>query len=244
MRWIDVGLRYAAIGIWFLVFTVIGNGVSIFRWGDRNLTHFLAPLLAKGLLRITRIRVRVEGLELLESRFPCIYVGNHQSFMDMAVFGLHFPVRTVGIAKRAIGWIPLFGWIVVAGGNILINRKRHSQAIASLDLALDHLRHRKASIWLFPEGTRNWRSEGLLPFKKGAFRLAVDAQVPIVAVVCSPLAPLFSWRNFRIRPGILNVRILPPVETRGLGHEDVPALLERVRKNMFEALHGLRTEAA
>lgn len=90
---------------------------------------------------------------------------------------------------------------------------------------------------MFPEGTRSYSSTPvLLPFKKGAFHLAVDAQVPIVPVVAANYADILSVRERRFRSGTVRVKILPPVKTEGLKPEDVEALVERVRVDMGRVL--------
>ncbi|KAL4706827.1 hypothetical protein ACJJTC_010061 [Scirpophaga incertulas] len=90
-------------------------------------------------------------------------------------------------------------------------------------------------IWLFPEGTRNKDFTKLLPFKKGAFNIAVAAQVPIIPVVFSPY--YFINRNkYIFNKGHVIIQCLEPVPTQGLTMEDVPDLIERVR-NIMDAVY-------
>lgn len=94
----------------------------------------------------------------------------------------------------------------------------------------------------FPEGTRNHSGDPLLPFKKGAFYMAIAAKVPIVPIVCAPLHRVFSWKERRLG-GDLHIRILPPIQTAHLSGDksagDVEKLLQETREKMLEAFRGL-----
>lgn len=87
------------------------------------------------------------------------------------------PPNTVSVGKKSLKWIPLFGLFFGISGNIYIDRSDRKQAINSFNEAIPRIKSNKLNIWLFPEGTRG-DSKALLPFKKGAFHLAIDAQVP------------------------------------------------------------------
>jgi 1-acyl-sn-glycerol-3-phosphate acyltransferase len=233
--------RLVLLILWLLLLSALGLLWAPFRWGTLNFNRDFARVFARVALRLCRIRLEVEGLEHLEAHQPCIYVGNHQSGLDMATFGRIFPRRTVVIGKKELLWIPLFGLTFAAGGNLLIDRKRRVRAIAGLAQVVEAIRARGASVFIFPEGTRNRSSEPLLPFKKGAFYMAIHAGVPIVPIVSQPLGPLVSWKERRIRGGRLRLRVLPPISTRGLSEADVDRLVTRTREAMSEALRGLST---
>ncbi|KAJ7426678.1 1-acyl-sn-glycerol-3-phosphate acyltransferase alpha-like protein [Willisornis vidua] len=84
-------------------------------------------------------------------------------------------------------------------------------------------------------GTRN-PNKSMLPFKRGAFHLAVQAQVPIFPIVISPYRDFFSSKEKRFTSGTCTIRVLPKVETQGLSPQDVPRLTESVRQAMADAL--------
>jgi len=96
----------------------------------------------------------------------------------------------------------------------------------------------KIAVWFMPEGHRN-RGVQLLPFKSGAFRLAVAAQIPIVPIVAEPLDVIADTERKLARPGRLRVRVLEPEPTKGLGPSDIGALTARVRERMQKALDEL-----
>jgi 1-acyl-sn-glycerol-3-phosphate acyltransferase len=188
---------------------------------------------------ICGLEVVVEGREHFTAHQPCVFVGNHQSGYDMVVFGHVFPGGTVVVGKKQLLWIPFFGLFFKAAGNILLNREKRVSALAGLSAAVKEIRARKLSVLIFPEGTRNTGEADLLPFKKGAFYMAIQAGVPVVPFVGSRLAPMVNWSERRMLPGRVWVRALPPVPTQGLSEKGVEELAQRVRAMMIEAMRTL-----
>jgi 1-acyl-sn-glycerol-3-phosphate acyltransferase len=156
-------------------------------------------------------------------------------------FGSIFPRRTVSAGKREIGRIPIFGWFYRLSGNLIIDRSDARQARDSLQAAAEAMRTEKIAVWFMPEGHRNTGAE-LLPFKSGAFRLAIAAQAPILPMVAEPLAVVADTKRHRARPGRLRVRVLEPVSTAGLSVKDIPELLASVRSRMQRTLEEFRAE--
>jgi 1-acyl-sn-glycerol-3-phosphate acyltransferase len=106
------------------------------------------------------------------------------------------------------------------------------------------MKRKNLSAWIFPEGTRHPTGEGLLQFKKGAFYMAIQSGTPIVPIVCSQLARLVNFKSRYARSGNLVVRVLPPIETKGLGRDEVEQLLERTRNQMLTTLADVNIKAA
>jgi 1-acyl-sn-glycerol-3-phosphate acyltransferase len=97
------------------------------------------------------------------------------------------------------------------------------------------------SVMIFPEGTRSSTMD-LLPFKDGAFRLAIDAGVPILPLALHGTGTALRKHDWRIGRSTAVVEVLSPVETAGLSPADVPALKQRVRKLIVEARDRLASE--
>ena len=83
----------------------------------------------------------------------------------------------------------------------------------------------------------------MLPFKKGAFHLAIKAQVPIVPIVVANYSNVLSVKRRIFRAGSVPVRVLKPVETKGLGPDDVDALTSKIRDEMLTILSDLTQTA-
>jgi 1-acyl-sn-glycerol-3-phosphate acyltransferase len=188
-------------------------------------------------------RVTVEDRGHVADSAPAVLMVSHKSNLDIVVYGGLYPRRAVVIGKKEVAKIPVFGWFFRATGNILIDRKDLQSAIASMAAAAARVREERISVWVFPEGHRNG-SPTLLPFKKGAFHLALAAKVPIVPIVCSPLGHLLDAHRLLVFPGRIRIRVLPAIPTEGFGEAGLEALMETVRSRMQEAQDQLAAEAA
>ena len=139
-----------------------------------------------------------------------VFIGNHQNTYDLVTISHGAIPGVVTVGKKSLKWIPIFGLIYWLSGNIMIDRKNSGKARDTLSLTGDKMRERNLSIWMFPEGTRS-RGKGLLPFKTGAFRLALAENKAIVPVVCSDLnngkIKFNRWNN-----GVVIVESLDPIE--------------------------------
>lgn len=196
-------------------------------------------LIGWGVQKILGVKVVCENLESLELHQPCVYVGNHQSALDVVSYGAIFPRYASAVAKSDVGSVPLLGWWYKAIGGSLINRNDRELAIRQIKALAEKMKNGKFCAAMMPEGTRNREGRGLLPFKKGPFHLAILAQVPIVAVVSSPLAQIANFKYRVLRPGTIYMRVLPPVFTKGMSEADVDSLMTDVREKMLAALHDL-----
>ena len=236
-------LGCAVGGTWFLLCSFIGTLWLLAAPGNRQTLYWYGRVFCRGLVAMMGWRIEPDHPERLRALRPCVFVGNHQSFLDVVTFGSIFPPRTVSAGKREIGRIPIFGWFYRLSGNLIIDRDHARSALASLEAAARAMREEKIAVWFMPEGHRN-HAATLLPFKSGAFRLAVAAQAPIVPVVAEPLEAIADTNEKRARPGRLRVRVLESVPTEGLTSADVPALAARVRERMQVAIDELRANSA
>jgi 1-acyl-sn-glycerol-3-phosphate acyltransferase len=235
----DFYLRYGACLAWLLIMSVLGILlVPVLCWG-RRLNSTVAHFGGWGLQRILRIRVRLDSSASLESLQPCVYVANHQDNLDVMVFGSIFPDNAIVVGKKEIGWIPFFNLFYVAGGNILLDRKHRTRAIAGIVEAGRKVKQLGRSVMIFPEGTRNRTGAGLLPFKKGAFHMAIGGELPIVPLVASPLSRHIDYAARRIIPGEIVVRRLETIPTSGLSQDDLPRIMEQTRSAMLAEFERL-----
>jgi len=142
------------------------------------------------------------------------------------------------MAKTELKWAPVLGQWMLLSGAVFVDRGDSKKAMNSLEKAGTDIRDSSLSIWIFPEGTRtSSESPNMLPFKKGAFRLAVNAGAPVVPVVCENY-----WRLYRkgvFDSGKLIVKVLPPVSTTNMTASDIPALAVRTREMMLAALREI-----
>ena len=182
---------------------------------------------------VTGVKLTFLNRERAYSARPAILIGNHQSGLDLAFISQACPSRAVIVGKREITRIPIFGWFFAAAGNLLINRADKSGAKAQIDGVRNQLKKHSLNLAIFPEGTRS-RSGEILPFKRGAFYLAVSTGYPVIPVVCSNLKGKAIWETADLRGGNVVISVLPAIETQDLNLSDLAEFSERVRRTMVE----------
>lgn len=129
------------------------------------------------------------------------------------------------VAKRELFFAWPFGLAAWLCGLIFINRMQSDSAREHLNKASTYIKNKKIKLWIFPEGTR--RNTGQLhPFKKGAFHVAIDAQIPILPVVFSSYGTFLDDDNKHLNNGHIIITTLPPISTAGLTKFDLDQLLQ------------------
>ncbi|KAI9345300.1 hypothetical protein BDR26DRAFT_856702, partial [Obelidium mucronatum] len=125
----------------------------------------------------------------------------------------------------------------MTGDAVFIKRQSHSSAIETITQVGVTVKERNVPIFLFPEGTRSYQTTNeLLPFKKGAFHLAVGAQIPIIPIVAESYHSIYSLKNLLFEGGVIKVKVLPPISTEGMDASNVTDLTERCRSLMLKTL--------
>ena len=150
-------------------------------------------------LMFSWVKVRVHGLEHIEKRQSYVVVANHLSLFDIWVLYGHLGMDLRWVAKKEVFYIPIVGLCCVALGHIFIDRGNHRRAVASLARARQRI-IRGTSILFFPEGTRS-RTGELQTFKKGAFHMAKDLEVPVLPVTITGTREILPSDTARLTPG-------------------------------------------
>ena len=230
-------IRTFLISLWAVVWTFIMASwavlLGLVRRSD-NLVHRLsAQVWARYLLRPTGIRVRVSGLDYIDSAHPCIFMPNHQSNFDIPILLSTIDVQFRFLAKKELFKIPVFGWGMKKAGYIPIDRSNSRAGVKSFLEAAEKIKN-GASVIVFPEGTRTYDGQ-IGEFKKGGFSLAIAAQVPIYPVVIGGAWDVMPRGQLKIRPGNVDVTILPPVSTDEYSRKDVESVKEKVCAMMVAA---------
>lgn len=172
--------------------------------------------------------------DILGSTRPAVFITNHQSALDITLLAAVFPKWCSQTAKASLKYYPFLGWFMYLSGCIFLDRARSKDARMAMAGAAKDILSRRQSAFIFPEGTRlSAREPTLLPFKKGAFNLAVQAQIPIVAVVAANYSDLCHWKTLIFKSGTIPVKVLEPIPTKGLTLDDVPRLATEVRELML-----------
>lgn len=129
------------------------------------------------------------------------------------------------VAKRELFYAWPFGLAAWLCGLIFINRMQSDRARDQLYVASNHIKSKKIKLWIFPEGTRRNTGE-IHPFRKGAFHVAIDAQLPLLPVVYSSYRPFLDDQNKHLSSGKVIISTLPPIPTVGMSKADINSLME------------------
>ena len=181
-------------------------------------------------------RFRRTGTMPADPRRPYVVVSNHESFADILLIS-HLPWEMKWLSKAELFRLPVMGWLMRLAGDIPVKRGFGPSAIEAIAKCHEALKNR-VSVMIFPEGTRSPTAD-LLPFKDGAFRLAIDAGVPILPLALHGTSTALPKHDWRFGRSTAVVKVLEPVETAGLTIADVPALKEKVREMIVAARDDL-----
>lgn len=185
-------------------------------------------------LRATGVRLRVSGAHNARSPRPAVFVFNHQSQYDVIIVPAVLGGGVTGIGKQELTKNPVFGPLMRFVGVTFIDRTDTARAKASLEPVVHTLRE-GLSIAVAPEGTRSFTPEVGL-FKKGAFHIAIQAGVPVIPVVIRNAGEV-SWRDSMIvRPGVVDVAVLEPIDVSGWDPANMHDDVERVRQLFIDTL--------
>jgi 1-acyl-sn-glycerol-3-phosphate acyltransferase len=207
-----------------LLLLVIGLPAVLFLWliNRRLWLYPLALFGAKTWLQACGTRVNVSGLENLEDGKQYVFASNHRSYLDTAALFRHTGRRVGLVAKKELLKVPVMGQGMGFVNIVAIDRSNPERARQSMEKARKIIEN-GFSFGVFVEGTRAMPGE-LLPFKKGAFHLALQTGVDIIPVAFTNTDRLMGKRTGVLHPGTIEMVLLPPVRTAG--REIMDVLLE------------------
>lgn len=182
-------------------------------WADWN-------LLAAG------IRVEVSGLENIRKSTSFVIISNHESALDTFVIFSKIPLNFRMVAKSGMLKLPLVGFVMKHLLFPFVDRSKTDDAIESMNSTFEKLRKHDLSICIFPEGTR-YGGRKILPFKKGAFVLALENHLPILPVILRGAGDVTPVRSLWVRPGRVIMDVLKPIPVDHLTIEDRDPLREK-----------------
>ncbi|UCE85582.1 MAG: 1-acyl-sn-glycerol-3-phosphate acyltransferase [Deltaproteobacteria bacterium] len=180
------------------------------------------------------IRLEVEGAEHLERHRPVVFILNHQSGIDPILACALIRHDFVAVAKQEVRRNPVLGPAFAFAGVAFVDRADRAQALRALSPALDVLAS-GLSIAVAPEGTRG-DGDVLGPFKKGAFRIAMAAGVPIVPIVIHNAGDVLPRGAWIMTPATVRVAVLPPIPTYDWKLERLDAHIEAVHERYRQVL--------
>ena len=186
------------------------------------------------ILKTSRIRLSVEGLENVDPHQTVIFCSNHPSAMDIPILFVSLPVQFRFLAKRVLFHVPFLGWHLRRSGHIPIDRGRPREALKGFDRAAQRIKEGRPVV-VFPEGSRS-RTGEMLPFKSGTFYLSILSGAPVVPITIAGSRQVLEPDLLHIHAGPVRVTIHKPISTAGLNVHDAGTLSKRVREVIISGL--------
>lgn len=212
------GLAILVFLPWLILWSLLTGTQDLMYWSSMN--------AVKIGLRIAGVRVRTEGLGNIPPG-PCIFAANHVSYIDPLAFVPCIPRRVSVALKKELYRIPILGYGMLLARFVSVDRASREGALNSIKTTVRYLKQ-GLSFAVYPEGTRSPDGR-LLPFKKGAFVMAIQTGVPIVPVSIRGAQKLLRKGDWAIRPGEVLIRFGPAVNASQYSISRRGELLTRVR---------------
>lgn len=227
MRWLLTTIRIIVILVAAIPFSIIAI-ISIPIDRSKNAYFWSGTTWSRFVLFICNVVVKAIGIEKIQRDGNFILVSNHASMFDIPAVMSTFPHVRI-MFKKELGYIPFWGWALWWGHHIIVDRKKGTEALKSLDRAAGAVKE-GGQVLLFAEGTRT-RDGKLQQFKRGAFTLAAKSGVPIIPLTINGSYNILPKGSFDIRPAHIEIVIGEPIETTSIAtREQEMRLMESVKE--------------
>lgn len=225
-------LTWTAIAVLLLVWLPLMAVVRVF---DVDKAHYatgrLFRLVGYAMTKVNPAwHVTRSGTMPADPRLPYVVVSNHQSNADIPLIST-LPWDMKWVAKAELFRVPVVGWMMRLAGDIPVDRGDRRSRVLVLRRA-QHYLARRCSVMFMPEGTRS-KDGRVRPFQDGAFRLAIEAGVPVLPLAIDGTQHALPTHGWQFGAADCRVHVLDPIETTGLAPTDAPALRERVRQSII-----------
>jgi 1-acyl-sn-glycerol-3-phosphate acyltransferase len=242
----DVLRKLYKIYAWLVFAPLFGISTLFFGSAAVVLLFFLKPrqvstLCGKSWARVnsffTPMRVTVAGREHVDPHQSYVIVSNHQSQFDIFVLYGWLDIDFKWVMKQELRKVPFIGIACERLGHIYVDRSNREAALASINAAKQRIVD-GTSVLFFPEGTRS-REKHMRPFKKGAFRMALDLQLPILPITIQGTRDILPSDTLDLYPGRAKMTIHPPIPIDDYDNARLNELIARTR-HVIEAPENRR----
>lgn len=220
--YVAVGFPAALIAVPFALIT--GDVSLVYRWG--------MGITRMG-LSLVRLSPEVRGLDHVAPGGQYLFFSNHLSNLDPVMLLPEIPVRITVFIKRSLMKIPVLGYCMRLANFIPVDRRGDADAARASVQNAQQVMASGVSVVSFVEGTRS-KDGRLLPFKKGPFYLAMDAQVPVIPVSIYGTEKMMRKGSLGIRRGRAHIVFHAPVFPGNFA--DREGLMEAVRASIQSGL--------
>lgn len=202
----------------------------------RRGVNFFTTAFPQLLLAINGVTLNVLGEENLKKKRPAVFIFNHRNNFDPVIVGALVKDNWTGVGKKELANDPVVGTLGKLVDTVFIDREDPKAAVASLKEA-EKLAQKGLSVVIAPEGTRlDTRSVG--SFKKGPFRLAMSAGVPIVPIVVRNAEAISARDSSTLHPGTVDIVVYPPISVADWTLDDLTERIAEVRQLFVDTLEN------
>jgi 1-acyl-sn-glycerol-3-phosphate acyltransferase len=229
-------IRTAIVAVLLTLYTLIaGPFLLLHAWitGNPDFLYRAGLSGAYAVGRLVGLQIKIEGREKIPQG-TCLFLANHTSFVDALPIMWAIPRRVGVLLKKSLFSIPIVGWAFRLAKFVPVERGDKESGIAAVDLAAERMKQ-GMSFLAYPEGTRSYDGR-LLPFKKGVFIVAINAQTQIVPMVMTNGHRIAPKGSLGITPGQVIVRFGDPIDASGYTIDRRAELAQRVREAMAALL--------
>lgn len=218
--------------IFLLAIIILVPGIPIIMAMPKKIAQKIAKFCARLLYLGAGHPLRVQNKKYLTQKGPVIYVSNHTSYSDAILHTAILPAGTAIIGKAELFHFKPFRALLLKLGHFLVNRSDIVKDLSNLKHMAEHLKAGK-SLMIFPEGTFT-QIPGLLPFKSGAFKLAVENNIPIVPVTLRGTRKFLPDSSYLLHPTKIEVIASKPIKPKGKGWKEITRLKNEARAAIAE----------
>ena len=202
----------------------------------RRGVNFFTSAFPQLLLAINGVNLNVLGKENLTKQRPAVFIFNHRNNIDPIIVGALVKENWTGVGKKELQKDPVVGTLGKLVDTVFIDREDQQAAVASLKEA-ENLAKKGLSVVIAPEGTRmDTKSVG--PFKKGPFRLAMSAGVPIVPIVIRNAEVISARNSSTLHPGTVDIVVYPPLSLEDWTLDNLSDRIAEVRQLYLDTLQN------
>jgi len=233
-------IRFILVTIYFLCACVVALFFCFIRPFDARVTTYCGQIFGRGLIPLMGAKIDYQNMDIIKNnKGPLILIANHQDNYDTFIVGYTSTDKTVSVGKKSIIYFPIFGLIYWLAGNIMIDRSNKKRALITMRQAGERMVKEKLKVLVMPEGTRS-RGKGLQPFKKGAFHLAIQNELPIIPICVSSYSGKLNFK--KLRAGHIIIRALPPISSKGYDKSNLDELAQKCHNIMDKEIKKLDQE--
>ncbi|OBF52744.1 HAD-IB family hydrolase/lysophospholipid acyltransferase family protein [Mycolicibacterium monacense] len=209
-------------------------GVGLLTRNRRAGVNFFTSTWSRLLLTTAGINLNVLGRENLTAQRPAVFIFNHRNQADPLIAGRLVETDFTTVGKKELENDPLIGTIGKVMDAAFIDRDDPKAAVEGLR-KVEELAGKGLSILIAPEGTRLDTTE-VGEFKKGPFRIAMSARIPIVPIVIRNAEVVAARDSSTFNPGTVDIAVYPPIPTEDWTLQDLPDRIAEIRQIYLDTL--------